>query len=114
MAPAILDLSNLSRSLNEMLVLSALAEGSRHGYQLALDVEQMSGGLFGFKHGTLYPILHRLEAKKLIIGSWSDEGLRGRRKAYSLTDHGRAYAAELRDEWRAVMATLHRIIGERS
>lgn len=112
MAPTTLDLSNLSRSMNEMLVLSALEEGSRHGYQLAIDVEERSAGLFAFKHGTLYPILHRLEGKKLIAGTWSNEGLRGRRKAYKLTPAGRAYANELRREWRAVMSTLSTIIGD--
>ena len=73
-----LDLSNLSKSLNEVLVLTALAGGARHGYQLAQEVEEQSGGLFKFRHGTLYPILHKLERQKLIKGRWSDEGKRGR------------------------------------
>jgi len=114
MAAKRLDLSNLSRSMNEMLVLAALQDGPKHGYQLALDVESSSGGLFFFKHGTLYPILHRLEKQKLIAGSWSDEGRRGRRRAYELTDTGRVYAAELREEWREFASTLLRTIGEES
>ncbi len=112
MAAKRLDLSNLSRSLNELLVLAALERGPRHGYRLALDVESRSAGLFTFKHGTLYPILHRLEREKLIEGSWSDEGLRGRRRAYRLTAAGRAYAAELRVEWRQLMSSLERVTGE--
>jgi len=112
MPPKTLDLSNLSRSMNEMLVLAALEHGPRHGYQLALDVDGSSNGLFTFKHGTLYPILHRLERQKLIVGSWSDEGRRGRRRAYELTAAGRDYTARLRTEWRDVVSTLLRIIGE--
>ena len=80
---------DLSRSCNEMLVLSALARGAGHGYQLALDVEERSGGAFRFNHGTLYPILHRLEEKGLVVGHWSDDPGRGRRrKSYALTGKG--------------------------
>ena len=109
-----LDLSNLSRSMNEMLVLAALEDGPKHGYRLALDVESSSDGLFSFKHGTLYPIPHRLERNQLIAGSWSNEGRRGRRRAYELTDAGRAYTTELRAEWRSFVSNLLRTIGEDS
>lgn len=114
MTPGTVDLSNLSRSLNEMLVLSVLEDGPRHGYQLALDVERRSDGMFVFKHGTLYPILHRLERERLIAGSWTDEGPRGRRRAYRLTDRGRKHVQAMRDEWREVMASLARVMEEGS
>ena len=60
------DTSNLSRSCNEALILGSLRGGPRHGYQLALEIEERSKGVFGFNHGTLYPILHRLEKAGLI------------------------------------------------
>ena len=66
-APA-LDIQSLSRSCNEVLILSTLSSGPHHGYQLALEIEDRSGGAFRFKHGTLYPILHKLENDKLIQG----------------------------------------------
>lgn len=48
-----------------------LGRGSMHGYQLAFECEQRGGGLFAFKHGTLYPILRTLEHDDLIQGLWS-------------------------------------------
>ncbi len=101
-----LDLSNLSKSMNEVLVLSVLSHGPKHGYQLALEVEEGSRGLIRFKHGTLYPILHKLEKQKLIVGAWSNQGPRGRRKAYELTEAGRVYAAGLRTDWRELFSCL--------
>ena len=95
-----------------MLVLVVLQDGPKHGYQLAMDVEQISGGLFRFKHGTLYPILHKLEDQKMIVGSWSNEGQRGRRKAYELTEAGLAYAAALRTQWHTLITCVLGIIGE--
>jgi len=113
MARNALDLSNLSKSMNELLVLSSLVSGPRHGYQLALDVEELSGGLITLKHGTLYPILHKLERQKLISGSWSAKGGKGRRRrAYELTETGRDYAVRLRAEWRGLMVCLGGIVGE--
>ena len=73
----------LPRACNEALILACLAGEPRHGYQIVLDLEARSGGAFRLKHGTLYPILHRLEQEGFIEGAWSDEGPRGKRKAYT-------------------------------
>jgi len=81
------DVQGFARDINELLILSSLRAGAKHGYQIALDVETDSNGLFRFQHGTLYPILHRLEEDGLIQGSWSREGGR-RRKVYALTRRG--------------------------
>ena len=83
------EMQTLLRDVNELLVLSCLREGAKHGYQIALDVESDSGGMFTFQHGTLYPILHRLEKEGLITGEWSRGGGR-RRKEYTLTARGRS------------------------
>ena len=109
-----LDLANLSRSLNEALILAALDGGPKHGYQLALEIAEASDGDFQFKHGTLYPILHRLENAGLICGSWSNEGPRGKRRAYVLTDLGRSHLLGLRREWELFAARLARSFGEDS
>lgn len=83
------EMQSLLRDVNELLVLSSLREGAKHGYQIALDVETDSNGMFSFQHGTLYPILHRLEKAGLLTGHWSSGGGR-RRKEYELTARGRA------------------------
>jgi len=94
---------SLTKHFNEALILSSLLDGAKHGYQLALDIEEGSNGRLGFKHGTLYPILHKLEKEGLIEGAWSDEGQRGRRKAYGLTHEGRSYLGRLLASWRELM-----------
>jgi PadR family transcriptional regulator PadR len=81
------DLQALSRSINEILVLGVLKDGEKHGYQIALHVNEASSGLFALRHGTLYPVLHRLEKRGWIQGHWqSREGRR--RKVYRLTNEG--------------------------
>ena len=78
---------------------AALVGGRKHGYQLALELEERSDGFFRFNHGTLYPILHKLEKHGLIRGAWSDEGQRGKRKGYSLTAKGRRYLTDQVAAW---------------
>ena len=84
------DVQGFARDIHQLLVLSTLRDDSKHGYQIALDVETESNGLFRFKHGTLYPILHRLEEEGLIRGSWSGGGGR-KKKVYTLTAEGRRH-----------------------
>ncbi|MGD2069122.1 MAG: PadR family transcriptional regulator [Gemmatimonadota bacterium] len=82
------DIQALGRAIHEVVILASLREGPKHGYQIALDVERETAGAFQFQHGTLYPILHRLEAEDRIEGEW-DAGSGRRRKLYRLTDAGR-------------------------
>ena len=95
-----LEPQNLAKHCNEALILSILAGGKKHGYQLALEIEDRSGGYFKFNHGTLYPILHKLEKEGMIRGSWTGEGQKRKRKLYSLTEKGRKYAAWQAQSWR--------------
>ena len=106
-----LEVRNLSPSCNEVLILTALERGAGHGYQLAVELEEQSGGYFEFKHGTLYPILHKLEKDGLIEGTWSSEGQRGRRRHYRVTAKGRAYARAEREGWREFADRLFEVIG---
>lgn len=96
--------ANLSKRINEILVLAVLERGPAHGYQIALAVEEETDGAFTFQHGTLYPILHRLEAEGLVTGAWQ-EGSR-RRKTYALAPAGRAHLEAESSDLRAQFATL--------
>jgi DNA-binding PadR family transcriptional regulator len=100
--PAHFELQNLTKSFHEALILSSLASGPRHGYQLALDIEARSERAFRFRHGTLYPILHKLEKDGLLEGSWDEIGRR--RKRYAITDKGRRHLEAQRAAWEGFSA----------
>jgi DNA-binding PadR family transcriptional regulator len=93
-APREFDPQRFSRSLYELAVLGVLREGPRHGYEIGLEVAERTDGRFVLQHGTLYPVLHRLEKAGLIAGSWSGGEGERRRKEYLLTAAGRAHLAE--------------------
>lgn len=104
------DVQGFARGIHELLVLSTLREESKHGYQIALDVEADSNGLFRFKHGTLYPILHRLEGQGLIQGSWSSSTGR-RKKVYSITAAGRRHFSGGASRIEEVVGRLLQLLG---
>lgn len=106
------DIQALGRSIHEALILARLREGPRHGYQIALDVERASEGSFAFQHGTLYPILHRLERDGRIDGRW-DRSSGRRRKVYGLTRAGRAYLDEQTDRIESAFRGLRRALSGR-
>jgi DNA-binding PadR family transcriptional regulator len=83
-------------------ILDLLAEGqSWNGYQIIQEIAQRTSGVWRPSAGSVYPALQQLEDEGLI----SPEG-EGRRRLYTLTDEGRAYAQEhaeeLRSSWGAV------------
>ncbi len=109
MAEAI-DMHGFVREINEALILATLRDATRHGYQIALDVDTHTGGKFKFHHGTLYPILHRLEKDGRIQGEWSTAEGR-KRKEYRLTPVGRRNLTELAQRVHGVLQTLDSTLG---
>lgn len=104
-----IEIQNLPKHCNETLILAILADGSKHGYQMALEIERRSGGFFRFNHGTLYPILHKLEKDGMIKGSWKQEEQQRKRKQYSLTGKGEKYAARQLEGWERFFGHLMKI-----
>ena len=102
----------LSKQCNEALILATLAQEKKHGYQLALEIEERSQGLFKFNHGTLYPILHKLEKEGLIKGTWKEEGPKRKRKYYTLTAKGRRHLTGQKQAWSTFFHRLFDILGE--
>ncbi|MBD3288775.1 PadR family transcriptional regulator [candidate division KSB1 bacterium] len=107
-----IEIPTLTKKCNESLILAILYKEKKHGYQLALEIEEKSEGLFKFNHGTLYPILHKLEKEGLIKGSWKNEGPKRKRKYYSITEKGRKYVRSQYDGWQAFFTQFFEILGE--
>ena len=75
----------------EFHVLLALQHGSRHGYGVMQDVEELSLGRIRLGPGTLYTAIKRLVSAGLIAECEPDAE---RRRCYRLTRKGRTVAAE--------------------
>jgi PadR family transcriptional regulator, regulatory protein PadR len=88
-------------------VLTALADGPRHGYGIVGEVTELSQGRVKLKIGSLYGVLDRLATDGLIEPD-REEAHDGRlRRYYRLTQDGRRELAE-EAELRAATARIVR------
>ncbi len=97
-------------SLPTLLVLRALEDGPAHGYRITRWVDAMSEGVLVLKQGTLYPLLHQLEKKGLVIGRWDGLGTERPLKIYELTDSGRQRLHQEREVWQTKSAAIGRVL----
>src|SRR5437868_7632047 len=97
-----------------LMVLKTLnAMGPQHGYGIARRIEQISEDLLSVNHGTLYPVLLKLEQEGSIASEWgvSEKGRRAR--CYRLTRNGKkALAAEAR-HWEQTNEIIARFFAAR-
>ena len=95
----------------EMIILALLEERARHGYELAKLIETQSQSRLQFHAASLYPMLYRLERKKLVEGRWVEKAGERRRRFYRLTPLGHRTLAEQRRTWREFVSALNRLTG---
>jgi PadR family transcriptional regulator PadR len=88
----------LIRGNLDLLVLSALADEPKYGYLIQQGLGRATGGLVSVQAGTLYPLLHRLEADKLVRSRW-DHSTGRKRKWYELTPAGRRRLEHQARQW---------------
>ena len=101
----------LKKGAAELLVLSVLEPGRRHGYELAKLIETQSAGRLVFHLDSLYPLLYRLEERGWIKGVWVEKAGERRRRFYRLTPEGRKVLAAQRDNWRVFVEAVKQITG---
>ncbi len=106
-----MDTQDLQRGSAEMIILSLLESRPRHGYELAKLVESQSDNMLQFNVASIYPMLYRLERKKLVEGRWVEKAHERRRRFYRLTPLGRRTLASQRRTWQEFVKALNRITG---
>src|SRR6516162_2963032 len=85
----------------DVLILRTLLAGPAHGHAVAKHIQRTSEDLLQVETGSLYPALHRLEAKGWIAAFWelSEKGKRAR--FYRLKPLGRKHLVSERSKWEA-------------
>ena len=94
----------------DVLILRTLMAGPSHGHAIAKHIQRTSEDLLQVETGSLYPALHRLEAKGWIGASWdlSDKGKRAR--YYRLTALGYKQLASEQSKWQAFSRAMGLIL----
>ena len=90
----------------ELCVLSQLVGGDKYRYELT---EKISG-VMSIASGTLYPILRKLKADDYVVTYLVESESGPARKYYNLTDKGKQYQTDVRQEWEAFASAVNQLI----
>lgn len=90
----------------DMLILKALESGPLHGYAVAEWIHGRSHDVLQVDEGALYPALHRLELRGLLIAEWGASENNRRAKFYRLTPAGRKHLQSERERWMRLAAAV--------
>jgi len=101
------DLTELLKGVLEGAVLQVLSRGSNHGYEIVKALNSV--GFTSVAEGTVYPILLRLEKKRLVEVSKVRSELGPPRKVYTLNPDGHAALDSFWLRWDFVATRLQSI-----
>jgi PadR family transcriptional regulator, regulatory protein PadR len=90
----------------ELLILRLLSQRAMHGYELVQTIRLATGHELEFGEGCIYPILHRLQAEKLLKARDEVVGSRTR-IVYETTARGRARLAESISTWERISNAIN-------
>jgi PadR family transcriptional regulator, regulatory protein PadR len=94
----------------DLLILRTLLAGPAHGHAVAKHIQRTSEDLLQVETGSLYPALHRLEAKGWIAPSWELSSKGKRARFYRLTPRGRRQLAAGQSRWEAFSRAMGLIL----
>jgi PadR family transcriptional regulator PadR len=94
----------------ETIILAILEAGPSYGYALVKELDKRSEGILKLGEGTIYPVLYRMEEKKIVSARWRLAENGRERKYYRLNAKGRkALAANCR-QWEMLSSVMKRVL----
>jgi len=97
-----------------LMVLKTLdVMGPLHGYGIARRIEQISENLLTVNHGTLYPVLLKLEQEGSIESEWGASDNNRNAKFYRLTKTGRKELNSEARHWQETTEIIARFFAAR-
>lgn len=89
----------------ELLILNLLARRPMYGYELVQEICQSTNGTLEFGEGSVYPVLHHLEADGMLASK--REKVAGRsRVIYRVTTKGSKQLASTVTSWQQIVQAI--------
>jgi len=102
--------ADLLQGTLELLILRTLTSGEKHGYEIAEWIHAASAAALSVEEGALYPALHRLELRGLLVAAWDVSANNRRAKYYRLSPEGRKRLRQTTDAWRRTSTAINRVL----
>ena len=105
--------SDLIRGHINTIILRALYDGDKYGYEIIAEIERKSHGQYSLKQPSLYSALKRLEKDGYVTSYWGGSVSGGRRKYFSLTESGKAISEQNQSEWEYSRTVIDSLISDK-
>ncbi len=100
--------TQLLKGILEGCILKVISKGDAYGYKILETLND-----YGYKElseGSVYPLLLRLEKKKIIRVERKKSPYGPMRKYYYLTDEGHEYLNEFKENWSEISNITNKIL----
>ena len=104
--------SDLPQGTLDILILKIVALGPVHGYAIAQRLQQVSRDAPQVAQGSLYPALHRLRNRGLLLAEWKETESGREAKFYGLTRKGRVQLETETVSWQRLTKAVGLILSE--
>ncbi|OIQ18035.1 MAG: PadR family transcriptional regulator [Flavobacterium sp. MedPE-SWcel] len=103
----------LTKGTLQPIILKLISESDKmYGYEITQKVKELTKGKIDISEGALYPILHKMEADKILETEKIYIGKRVR-KYYQITQSGKKVALEITNELNDFISTLSLIFNDK-
>ena len=102
--------ADLLQGTLELLVLRLLRSGALNGWDIMQRIQLVSGEVLSVTPGALYPALHRLEERGLVVAEWGASENNRQAKFYQLTAAGRKQLEAERETWARFAGAVEAIL----
>lgn len=101
--------AQLIKGVLELALLCILKERAHYGLEILQRMNEEAK--LDVADGTIYPLLHRMEASGFVAAEWRIEGDQGRpRKYYALTKTGATELKTMSDDWRDLRTRIDALV----
>jgi PadR family transcriptional regulator, regulatory protein PadR len=97
-------------TLSLMVLKTLNALGPQHGYGIARRIEQTSDNALSINHGTLYPVLLKLEQEGAIASEWGVSDNNRRARFYRITKSGKKLLDSEVSQWAQATSIMGRFL----
>ena len=94
----------------DVLILQTLIAGPAHGHTIAHVIGHRSEDVLQVEHGSLYPALHRLEARGWIAAFWGTSENNRKARYYRLTPAGRKQLEHETSRWDRFVRAVNQVL----
>ncbi len=102
------------KGYTDLIVLALLRRlGPVHGYALRAEMRDLSHQIFHMSFGSLYPLLHDLEKRRLLTSRIHPAGEVRTQRRFSITKAGEDYLQHQIQKWEMFSQALESVIRKR-